>query len=107
MQQPSLGSPARSKKQLRQDAAKPEAIRFLSLLRNFQQKWGMATQDDGWRIIIFIGGLRVSGSLIEHRASFTQLFKDDLLTFWFSTFGLLLVEDPKGDHLLFLGPLGD
>ena len=27
---------------------------------------------------------------------FAQLFKDDLLTFWFCNFGLLLVEVPKG-----------
>ena len=28
------------------------------------------------------------------------------LTFWFSIFRPFLVEVPKGDHLLFLGPLG-
>ena len=32
------------------------------------------------------------------------MFKADLLTFWFSLFGLFLVEVPKGDHLLFAGP---
>ena len=30
----------------------------------------------------------------------TQLFKADLLTFWFSLFGLFSVEVPKGDRLL-------
>ena len=36
----------------------------------------------------------------------TQLFKADLLTFWFPFGFQFLVEVPKGDHLLFAGPLG-
>ena len=31
----------------------------------------------------------------------------DILTFWFSDFDPFLVMAPKGDHLLFLGPLGN
>ena len=31
----------------------------------------------------------------------------DLLSFWLSHFGPFLVEVPKGDHLLVLGPLGN
>ena len=36
----------------------------------------------------------------------TQLFKADLLTFWFSLFGLFSVVATQKVNLLFTGPLG-